>query len=105
MIDWQPIETAPKDGKRVIAWSMLAQDWIDAQWVGGKWISDTCPIIRNELVLWFRPEPPSKSARDQIELAAARHAVSNTVIPLAKECSCGLTSDGRCPVCMGLPQR
>jgi len=66
-MDWQPIETAPKDGKRFLIWSaidgMEIGYWSTSLWVkkGGAWIiyearSDT---IELEPTHWMPlPEPP-----------------------------------------------
>ena len=44
MIEWQPIETAPKSGKAILIWQpdrpfgrAYVAEW-DAEWTGGWWI-------------------------------------------------------------------
>lgn len=42
MSEWQPIETAPKDGRKILLWCPTLNNMIQAQWrvhdMGGEWV-------------------------------------------------------------------
>ncbi len=67
MMDWQPIETAPKDGSKFIsAWRCGVSDWQNVSpdtywWIReGKWISDSDGLI--EPTHWMPlPDPPART--------------------------------------------
>lgn len=48
MTEWQPIETAPKDGTRILAWQPEGQ-WKSRRLLRG---------ARAEIVYWHRPANP-----------------------------------------------
>ena len=62
MFEWQPIETAPKDGKDLILWAYLGggqRRYVTAYWNAKRWIdtvegADTIAGATH----WMRPEPP-----------------------------------------------
>lgn len=75
MSDWQPIETAPKDGTRIDVWAYWAegdnwsrsadaywsvedQDWMLDRWLAGQYV--TPPKITHWMPL---PEPPADQAK------------------------------------------
>lgn len=35
LTNWQPIETAPKDGTKVLLWVPELNDWVRSYWKGG----------------------------------------------------------------------
>lgn len=62
MNEWQPIETAPKDGERIIAWWPIGKVII-AHYERGGWESDAMWERRNllipDLTNWMPlPKPP-----------------------------------------------
>ena len=62
MTEWQPIETAPKDGTHILAWFEEAQQHLLLWWFADNWRfkgSDTIPIVTP--THWMNlPEPPKK---------------------------------------------
>lgn len=50
MQDWQPIETAPKDGTQVIVCGRYSDDVAIARWDGRYWscVSDGCAVIESQ---------------------------------------------------------
>lgn len=72
MMQWQPIETAPKDGSYVDLWDANGQRWVDAIWgkpESGPMASVKCwccfhvvweewAEISNPVTHWMRVEPP-----------------------------------------------
>jgi hypothetical protein len=63
-VGWQPIESAPKDGKLVVFWQrefgLHVARWNDGfeEWHGTDW-EHTSPIDPTH---WMRPEPPALKA-------------------------------------------
>ena len=62
MSEWQPIETAPKDGKRVLLHTEKPfWETIGARWVGSPhnvWIADNGSYQRRATLWMPLPEPP-----------------------------------------------
>lgn len=66
---WQPISTAPRDGREIIAWLSSDKGFQDAtanilyveEWGGWCWASSTDPIKRPDLIHGWKeyPEPPT----------------------------------------------
>lgn len=70
---WQPIETAPKDGSVVLGYWVASLDGIDVTgdkcyaltlWMGGEWVSaDDCDISFADPTHWMPlPTPPQGGA-------------------------------------------
>jgi hypothetical protein len=64
MSDWKPIETAPKDGTRLLLWVPKAGSTtggFDPSWSGNCWVYDNSRIKRDmEPSHWMPiPEPPT----------------------------------------------
>ena len=71
MSDWQPIETAPKDGTPIMIWDKYEDVPMIACWVGGSWSADKSFVdaeggwdgaivvdnIDNELLTHWMPLP------------------------------------------------
>jgi hypothetical protein len=64
---WQPIDTAPRDGTRILAWfppnvQALDGDMAIVQWYAGSWYSGffVDPTMWQPL-----PPPPQESANDR----------------------------------------
>jgi len=68
MPGWQPIETAPKDGTRILAWPVYSDDLpAEARWrymrrTPGRWETGSGPIYGNGPTHWM-PLPPSPEAQ------------------------------------------
>ena len=83
---WQPIETAPKDGKALDLWVVCTDSaWrpdgecarvTDARWSNGKWVFDSCFRCRKtgvevednhyKAVYWMRYDPPEGLGYDRL---------------------------------------
>ena len=64
MIDWQPIETAPKDGSAV--WVYVApRDGLEGFQTMCRWHPDAgwCADELREVTHWMLPEPPTGEAK------------------------------------------
>jgi len=61
MMEWQPIETAPKDGTRVLLWVVPPRIWMPFEWRGGRWMGDDYPLNMAEATHWT-PLPPQPDA-------------------------------------------
>jgi hypothetical protein len=61
-MQWQPIETAPKDGTHILAWFDEAQQHLLLWWFADNWRfkgSDTIPIVTP--THWMSlPKPPEE---------------------------------------------
>jgi hypothetical protein len=59
--EWQPIDTAPKDGRRVLVWNPNWSAAIAAQWYGEDWrIVYTLQPFNHQPTHWRAlPAPPS----------------------------------------------
>ena len=63
-MDWQPIETAPKDGTRIIVSKINGPVWCDVKWekmkrVPDRWASFICRLPFEPTHWMPTPEPPS----------------------------------------------
>lgn len=58
--DWQPIETAPKDGTRVLVWHPYWNAASTAQWYGTDWriVYDLKPFVSQPTHWRPLPAPP-----------------------------------------------
>lgn len=51
MTTWQPIDTAPKDGRKLLMWNpKLEEDALVLFWMGGHWREPAN-------LMWFRTDP------------------------------------------------
>ena len=56
---WQPIETAPKDGTRVLLWIEPVKIAMPFAWQDGRWMGDDYPLNMAWPTHWMPlPEPP-----------------------------------------------
>ena len=63
--EWQPIETAPKDGDDVLLWVADGDPVLElAYWCEFEhvWVTDT-GNLKGMPSHWMRPDPPLKDAR------------------------------------------
>lgn len=61
MDDWQPIETAPKDGEIVDLWHRVYGRITDTWWDDGGWVP--AADWQSDITHWKPlPEPPGKAA-------------------------------------------
>jgi len=63
MSEWQPIETAPKDGSRILTWqpdaASLRPPMMIHHWDGSKWVEDDGRWFVFSPAQWMPlPEPP-----------------------------------------------
>lgn len=58
MIDWQPLETAPKDGTRVLLWIKPVNLAIPYAWNGREWMGDDYPLNMAWATHWMPLPPP-----------------------------------------------
>ena len=59
MGEWQPIETSPKDGTRVLLWIMPVAIAIPYKWDGERWMGDDYPLNMAWATHWMPlPESP-----------------------------------------------
>lgn len=63
--EWQPIETAPKDGRRFIGWDSRNHKMLfTMHWDGGEFLTDY-ESWSGHASLWMPlPEPPGKGEAD-----------------------------------------
>ncbi|MGQ4275163.1 DUF551 domain-containing protein [Terrihabitans sp. B22-R8] len=70
-MEWQPIETAPKDGTHIIAWDVAIQDvtlalYMEGPEGWGNWVHYGDLLGTAELSHWMPlPPPPTGAARDE----------------------------------------
>ena len=62
MIEWKPIETAPKDGAYLLLYSedegVLIGTWSAGDWYKDGFVTDSLPV--EEVTRWMSlPEPPA----------------------------------------------
>jgi hypothetical protein len=67
MTDWQPIETAPKDGTDLLAYSAWSEQQFVVFWRDGDWAAviqnDGSPYRVGGLHYWMPlPEPPNEGS-------------------------------------------
>jgi hypothetical protein len=74
-MEWQPIETAPKDGTRILGWSSDARRVLPIRWQGppktpadwpSGWRDDTLFLYSKDVTHWM-PLPPAPSSTQQGE--------------------------------------
>jgi hypothetical protein len=59
MTNWQPIETAPKDGTDVLCWHSRVGAMVLSFWDGNWREKANCLALRDPPLLWMPlPEPP-----------------------------------------------
>lgn len=60
---WQPIETAPKDGTEIDVWNASAEcRVVNASWSDGMWIADDAPSSDEDDVTHWMPLPKAPNA-------------------------------------------
>lgn len=56
---WQPIETAPKDGRTILGWWVSRQCITPIYWVDDTWLEDGTEVNVDPPSHWMEiPEPP-----------------------------------------------
>ena len=63
MGDWQPIETAPKDGTRILLWIEPTKIWMPYSWNGTRWMGDDYPLNMAWATHWMPLPPPPQEAQ------------------------------------------
>lgn len=58
--EWQPIETAPNDGQKLLMWSPgLGIDWLVLYWMDGYWREPANGMgLKREPTHWMPLPPP-----------------------------------------------
>ncbi len=70
---WQPIETAPKDGTRVLVWHPEYSAPLTAQFYSDTWgIHSTLPRLFNQPTHWMLVPAPPKHSKNAIAENASR---------------------------------
>ena len=73
MSEWQPIETAPKDGSRIIIWDPRGKDMAIVSWY--KQYDDFYPVLPDEdqhWAIWDGKNFDTEYPLDDLTLAARR---------------------------------
>ena len=55
---WQPIETAPKDGTRILLWLEPTRIAMPFAWQDGRWMGDDYPLNMATPTHWMPIPPP-----------------------------------------------
>ncbi|MFG6599345.1 MULTISPECIES: Lar family restriction alleviation protein [unclassified Sulfitobacter] len=63
---WQPIETAPKDGTRILLWLDPQSIVVPAEW-RGRWMGDDYPLNMTTPTHWMPQPPPPAISEDSHE--------------------------------------
>lgn len=65
MTDWQPIESAPKDGTRVLLWIEPTKIAMPFMWGNGRWHGDDFPLNMATATHWMPlPDAPKGQSND-----------------------------------------